>query len=406
MHICFLNNYLSLRGGSERVMFDEANLLREAGHQVSFFGRRGDHDLEQTHADFYPPAINLLELPWAEKLRHGWQVITNPATARAFNRFLDAVRPQILHAHNIYGGLTTAVLEVARARGLPVVLTAHDYKLVCPSYLALAHSQPCQACDGGCFYQCLRRRCHKSSLLASALYTAEAYWASWGRKYASVQAFLCPSQFMRQRLLDNGFPPDKVQYLPNAVDIEHLQPAYGLGEYALFVGRLSPEKGISTLLRAIEGLPIPLHIVGDGPLREVLAAQVEREGLQAQVTFLGRLTGEKLAAAYRHAAFVVMPSMCYENAPLVALEAYAHGKPLLGSRLGGLPEIIDHEVTGLLFPASDAEALRSCLERLWSEPELWGEWGQAGRRKVESHFSPASHLTALCRIYSSLLPTP
>jgi glycosyltransferase involved in cell wall biosynthesis len=235
---------------------------------------------------------------------------------RAFRRFLDKVKPDLLHAHIIYGALTTAVLDTARAAGIPVVLTAHDYKLVCPSYLALDHGRTCTACKGGRFYHCLLKRCHKSSLPASALYTAEAYLAAWGRKYDVVRRIICPSRFMRQMHLDNGFAPERLVYLPNFVETYSIKPACGEGSYALYIGRLSQEKGVATLLRAMEGLDIPLRIVGDGPLREALEEQVRRSGLGERVVFAGYRTGDDLAREYRNAAFLVIPSECFENAPM------------------------------------------------------------------------------------------
>ena len=158
----------------------------------------------EVHADLRRAAARACHadrLAGLDKWRHALRVVYNPGIGRAFRRFLDAVQPRLLHAHNIYGGLTTAVLDVARDAGLPVVLTAHDYKLVCPSYLALDHGRVCTACEGGRFYRCLLKRCHKSSLAASALYTAEAYLAAWGRKYAVVRRILCASRFMHRRLL-------------------------------------------------------------------------------------------------------------------------------------------------------------------------------------------------------------
>ena len=168
MRVAYLNNYLSLRGGSERVMFDEAALLRRRGHDVSFFSRRGPKDIEHEHAGFYLPNVVIEELHGWAKARRAFQVVYNPAMGRAFRKFLRAVRPQVLHAHNIYGGLTTAVLDVARAEGLPTVLTAHDYKLVCPSYRALARGNRAR-----------RARAAGSIVACSGAATRTAWWPRW-----------------------------------------------------------------------------------------------------------------------------------------------------------------------------------------------------------------------------------
>lgn len=401
--VCFLNNHLYLRGGSERVMFEEAALLRRHGHDVSFFGCRGPDDLEPAHAEFHPPRVDIAQLTGPGRWRHAWRVVYNPANGRAFHRFLDAVRPGLLHAHNIYGGLTTAVLDVARKAALPVVLTVHDYKLVCPSYLALDHGRVCTACAGGRFHQCALRRCHKSSLTASALYTAEAYLAAWGRKYAPVRRFLCPSRFMQRTLLDNGYAAERVVYLPNSVDTAGVDPAAGDGAYVLYVGRLSAEKGVRTLLRAAQTLDLPLRVVGDGPLRGELEAEARRPGLQGRVTFTGHRSGEALAREFRDAAFLVLPSEWHENAPMSALEAFAHGKPILGADLGGIPELVVPGQTGMLFPPGDADALREGMARLWRDRPGRIALGRAARRRAETDFSPGRHLKELLEVYEHCL---
>ena len=403
MHVAYLNNYLSLRGGSERVMFEEAAMMRRRGHEVSFFSRRGPKDVDHAHAEFYLPNVVIEELHGWAKARRAFQVVYNPAMGRAFRNFLRAVRPQVLHAHNIYGGLTTAVLDVARAEGLPVVLTVHDYKLVCPSYRALARGRTCTACRGGRFYHCLLRRCHKDSLVASLVYTAEACFTTWGRKYDPVRYFICPSRFMRDTLLANGYAPERVLHLPNAIDAGAIVPTPGHGAYALYSGRLSPEKGLLTLLQAMVGLSLPLRIAGDGPLREELEGVAERNGLRDRVAFTGHLTGPDLARQYRDAAFVVLPAEWHENAPIAVLEAFAHGKPVVGSALGGIPELVEEGRTGRLFPAGDAAALRECLADLWNNPAAWGEMGSAGRRRIVSEFSAERHAESLLALYDRVL---
>jgi glycosyltransferase involved in cell wall biosynthesis len=401
--ICLLNNHLYLRGGAERVLFEEAELLRQNGHEVLFFGCRGPADLVTEHARYYPPTVPIDGLRGLEKWSHSPKVVYNRAHGRAFRRFLGETKPQLIHAHNIYGALTSAVLDTAKDAGIPVLLTVHDYKLVCPSYLALDHGRVCKACTGGRFHHCLLKRCHKSNLAASAVYTAEAYLTKLGRKYDVVRHLLSPSRYMRQTLLENGYSPERVLHVPNFVDSSRIQPTPGEGTPALYVGRLSPEKGIPTLLKAIRGLERPLHIVGGGPLRNALEQEAREQGLQDLVRFKGHLSGDALADEYRRAAFVVVPSEWYENAPMVVLEAFAHGKAVVGADIGGIPELVAPDRTGLLFPPGDAEALREAMLRLWKDPESRRAMGQAARGRVEHEFSPETHLQTLERIYEDCL---
>lgn len=403
MPVCFLNNHLYLRGGAERVMFEEAALLRRRGHAACFFGCRGPDDIERTHAALYPKGVDLARLRGLGKWRHACRVIYNPAIGRSFRRFLDVARPGLLHAHNIYGGLTSAVLDAAREAGLPVVMTAHDYKPICPSYLGLDRGRVCAACTGGRFYHCLLKRCHKSSLAASAIYTAEAYFAAWGHKYDSVRRLVCPSRYLLRRFLENGYAPGRLVHLPNFVATETVAPSFGEGVGALYVGRLSPEKGLQTLLRALKPLDVPLRIVGEGPLRGALEEQIDGEGLRGRVTFAGYRSGADLAREYCAAAFLVMPSEWCENAPVSVLEAFAHGKPVVGADLGGIPELVVPGQTGLLFPPGDADALRDRLETLARDRALRVQLGRAARRRAETDFSPDRHLEGLLAIYEHCL---
>lgn len=287
MHVTMANNYLYLRGGSERVMYEEAAVLQRQGHGVSFFGRLRAEDGPDAHGGLLPPLVDLEALSLRGKIAHAPRLIYSRDTGRRFQRFLDVERPDIIHGHNIYGGLTTAICDAARRRGIPMVLTLHDYKLACPSYLMLNHGRVCEECVPGKFYRCIGNRCHKHSLVSSLIYGAEAYFNAWLRKYRHIRLFLCPSRFLLGKMAAAGIPNDRLRYLPNAVAVEQYAPDYDGTDYLLYVGRLSAEKGIYTLLHAMRDVDAPLAILGDGPLRPELEAFVARAGLAERVRFLG-----------------------------------------------------------------------------------------------------------------------
>ena len=194
--------------------------------------------------------------------------------ARCFLRFLEAAKPDIVHAHNIYGGLTTSILDAARKQRVPVVMTLHDYKLICPSYLMLNRGAVCEDCKGGRFIHCLLNRCHKESLTASGVYCLESYLNRWLHKYDTIRYFICPSMFSLRKHAEHGIPRDRLLHIPNFVNAIEQEPRYEDGGYALFVGRLSREKGIATLLAAAKGLDVPVRLAGDGPLTTELQSFV------------------------------------------------------------------------------------------------------------------------------------
>lgn len=330
MKVLLANNYFYMRGGAERVMFNDLRALELHGCEVIPFSAADPANLSSGHSAGFARGVDVHAVTALRRLRAAREAIHCRRTARAFAERLDEVRPDVIHCHNIYGRLTTSILPVARERGIPAVMTVHDYKLVCPSYLMLRNGKPCSACLDGHYYRCAVHRCHKGSLAGSAVYAAEALYARAAGSYDAISAFLCPSRFIAGLLIKSGIDASRVVYHPNAVDPELYEPRLE-GDYALFTGRLSHEKGIATLLEAVKGTGIPLRIAGTGPLMDSLKEKAAKEGISG-VTFEGHCTGDRLTALYRNAAMVVVPSEWFENAPMVILEAFAYGKPVVWER--------------------------------------------------------------------------
>jgi glycosyltransferase involved in cell wall biosynthesis len=402
MRIAMANNYYYIRGGAERVLFEEKNILEAHGHQVPVFSQSHPDNESSQYSDYYRPFKDWRNISQFQKVPMALNLMYDRRTARGFNRFLEAVGPDITHAHNIYGGLTTSILDIAQRKGVPVVMTLHDYKLICPSYSMLNRGTVCEDCKGGRFIHSLLNTCHKESLTASGVYCIESYLNKWLHKYDTIRYFICPSMFSLTKHAEHGVPRDRLLHIRNFVNFATHKPQYDDGRYALFVGRLSKEKGVLTLLAAVENLDVPVRIVGDGPLKS------EYEGFVAErkmkhVTFEGYKSGDNLKRLYENAAFLVIPSEWYENAPMTVLEAYAYGKPVIGSRIGGIPEMIDHGRTGLLFAMGDAGWLTECIRKLWLDKSLCRQMGHATHDKVEREFSSEVHYEHLMEVYKKLL---
>jgi len=402
MHIAMANNYYYIRGGAERVLFEEKKILEEHGHQVPVFSQTHPQNEFSEFSDYYCPFKDWRNISRFQKVPMALNLMYDRRTARGFNRFLEATESNIVHAHNIYGGLTTSILDIAKRRGVPVVMTLHDYKLICPSYAMLNRGIVCEGCRNGRFIHCLLNTCHKESLMASGVYCMESYLNKWLHKYDTIRYFICPSMFSLRKHAEHGIPQDRLLNIRNFINLATFEPQYEDGKYALFVGRLSKEKGILTLLTAVEHLDVPVRIVGDGPLK------AEYEGFVAEhrlnhVTFEGYKSGNDLKQLYENAAFLVIPSEWYENAPMTILEAYAFGKPVIGSHIGGIPEMIDDEKTGMLFEMGDAGRLAECIGNLWSNKSLCRQMGHAARDKVEREFSSELHYEHLMELYRNLL---
>jgi glycosyltransferase involved in cell wall biosynthesis len=404
MRILIANNYHYLRGGSERVMFEEIDALTACGHQVATFSVPGPRDLPSPRFFGAPEIPEASETSLLGKALRFRRMIANPAVRTAFARALDEFRPDVVHFHNIYGRLTPVVAELTRDRRIPSLLTAHDYKLICPSYLRLDDGKPCSACSYGHYGPAFTHRCHKGSRLYSMLYGLESFLNVRAGRYDGLFAILCPSEFMLRSLAAKGIARHRLRLLRNCLaPSSTAPPAATPGDYILYAGRVSPEKGIACLLRAVEGLDASLVIAGDGPDSAPLKRWVEARGLSARVRFAGHCTGDELRRVMAGALFAVVPSECLENAPMTILEVFALGKPVVGSDVGGIPELVIPGSTGTLFPPGDVARLREALAEMLASPARRLELGERARAFVEERFSRATHVRGLLDAYQEAL---
>ncbi len=410
MRIAITNNYYYLKGGAERVLFEEKKILEAHGHQVCVFAQAHPRNEPSPYSDYFPPFKDWRETRGPAKAAMAMSIMYDRRAARCFLSFLEAAQPDVVHAHNIYGGLTTSILDVARKKNVPVVMTLHDYKLICPSYLMLSRGAVCEDCKEGRFIHCLLNRCHKESLTASGVYCLESYLNRWLHRYDTIRCLICPSMFSLRKHAEHGIPRDRLLHIPNFADAAGqsregrlaAKSRWENGRYALFVGRLSGEKGISTLLAAAKNPEVPVRIAGDGPLTAELQSFARNNGMN-HVTFEGYKSGADLQRLYEDAAFLVLPSQCYENAPMSILEAYAYGKPVIGSRIGGIAEMVEHGRTGLQFAPGNANELADCMRTLWLDEPLRAQMGRAARDKIEREYSAEAHYERLMDVYRRLL---
>jgi glycosyltransferase involved in cell wall biosynthesis len=400
MRIALVNNYYYLRGGSERVLYGDREALIAAGHEVLPFAPQDERNFPAASSGFFPPVTDYAQTSRVGAFKAAFNIVYSPTVGRAFAAFLDDFRPDLIHCHNIYGRLTTAVLDQAKLRKIPTVLSVHDLKLVCPAYLGLRQGQPCMLCKDGGYWRCVRWKCHKQSRAGSLVYASEAFFNRAAGKYDVVARFLCPSRFMQQALIDAGIPAERAVYHPNALHPAQYEPCFQPGEYVLFAGRLSPEKGILTLLKAVERTKIPLRIAGTGPLEPTLRAHIAERQIPVQME--GHCGGDQLAELYRHAAFTVLPSEQYENASMSVLESFAYGKPVLASRIGGNPELVRDGESGRLFTPGNVEELATAMRSMWANKDELVMMGKRGRSLIQQAFAQEKRLTDMLEIYRNV----
>ncbi len=403
MRVLTANKFYYVKGGAERYLFELKRILEERGVDVVPFAMLDDANEPSDYSDLFVSHEGFEGAgSLAARFRAAGRVIYSVEARRKIEALVDRARPDVAHLHNIAHQLSPSVIAGLRGRGVPVVQTLHDYKLVCPSYQMMVGGENCERCRGGRYYNVVARRCMKGSLARSLTVCLEAYLHRFLRTYADgVRLFIAPSRSLRDRMIDHGVDPDRIVHLPYSIALDSYEPRYGYdaGGYAMYVGRLASGKGLETLLDAAAiARDVSLRIVGTGPLEEELKARALSEGLD-NVEFMGYRTGGDLKTLFSGALFIVVPSECYENSPLTVYEALALGKAVLGSTSGGIPELIEPGATGLLFETGDSEALGEAMRRLSRDPAGAVEMGRAGRRKIERDYAPAIHYERIMDIY-------
>jgi glycosyltransferase involved in cell wall biosynthesis len=333
---------------------------------------------------------------FAKKLKFATKILYSIEAKRKLETLLNDEKPGIAHLHKIPHQISPSIIHILRKRNIPIVMTLHDYKMVCASYRLLTNGKVCEQCSEGKYYWCFINRCAKNSYIKSALNVMEMYLHhKLLHMYDLVDVFISPSKFLKRKMEEMGFKK-RIEYLPNFVNTDEYVPAFDYKEKAIYyAGRLSDEKGLSALIEAAKGVDVKLRIMGDGPLREELE---KRKG--DKTYFTGHLPRQKLKNLARQSMAMVIPSEWCENNPRSLIEAFALGKPVIGARIGGIPELIKDGETGLTFESGSVPDLKRKLNRLvsMSKREI-RDMGKAARRLVEEEFSAEKHYEKLTEKY-------
>ena len=404
MKILMINKFLYRFGGTSASMFNLVDQLHANGHETVLFGMAHENNVPSPYAPYFVSRVDYnRERGFFTKAAEAIRILYSFEAKRKLRQLIRDAHPMIAHCHNIYHQISPSILPVLKDHGIPIVLTAQDYKLLCGNYKMLSHGKICERCCSGAHYHASLQRCMKSAIFPSVVTTIEMSVHRLVGVYDLLDIIIAPSAFLRDKLLTYGFAREKVVHVPNFVDVDAYTPTDEHGGYFVYCGRLIEEKGLKTLLRAMRSVRTgTLLLIGTGPQRQELEALVQEYHLQ-NVKFIGYLTGEALRDAVRNAMFTVLPSEWYENHPVSVLEAFALGKPVIGANIGGIPEIITHGQDGLLFQPGDADELAERIRYLLARPETRVAMGKAARAKVVEKFHSAKHYERILSIYETLL---
>lgn len=405
MRILHVNKFFDFHGGAEVYLHELVRRQRESGHEVHVFATKKPgtppHPDDRFSADYHPYTHSE---GLVQDMKKGLAFVWNRQARAAFSSMLNEVQPDVIHLHNIYHHLSASLLAEIRRRKIPCVQTLHDHKLACPNYKMFTQGSICERCKNGRYLQAVKYQCLSTSFVGNMLGAVEMHLTKMTAAYEkTVQVFFCPSEYLRQTMEVWGEPASKLMYVPNPTEVPHEQASRG-GGYALYAGRLSEEKGVDTLIRAIAPLhDFPLWIAGTGPEEARLKRLADELGA-SHVRFLGFVAPQELAKIRAASEVTLLATRMRENASGAILESLAAGIPVIASRVGGNPELVQEGETGWLAPADDVEAWRAALYRYKSlSPERRAEMGARGRAFIERGRTWKAHQQALDEIYAQVL---
>jgi len=383
--ILIVNKFYYNRGGDCIYSINLEKILKEAGYDVAFFSMSHPKNFESKWSKYWVSEFSAKKFmrPFGDK-----------ETKTKFTKLLDDFKPDIVHLNNIHTQISPIIAELAHNRGIKVAWTLHDHKLICPSYLCLnIKGEICEKCFGGKKNYCTANRCIKNKLLHSFVAQKEA--EKWNRERLEkcTDVFICPSNFLKQRMIQGEFSENKLKVLHNFVDISEPCKSNS-SNYYLYVGRLSREKGVSTLCSVASKLPYKLKIIGSGQIEKELR---EKYKDYEQIKFLGRKSHNEVLEIMANAKFMICPSECYENNPLAVMESLSLNVPVLGANIGGIPELIEQGVNGELFDSGSEKNLENKIEYMMNNEYKFD------KSQIVKKFGKEKHLENLVKIYENVL---
>lgn len=386
MRILLAHNRYRQIGGEDTVLLAEEKLLRRNGHTVIKF-----------------LADNRDKAGLAWQLHVAWQTVWSESSKEKIAETIKLERPDVVHVHNFFPLLTPSIYEACREARVPVVQTLHNFRIICPGALLARNGKPCEDCVTRSSYHAVRHRCYRNSYLGTL---AVSRMVEYHRKRKTwqymVDRYIALTEFGKAKFVQAGLPAGRIVVKPNFVQdpfaASNKFRSFETTRSALFVGRLSNEKGIHTLLRAWRNVDFPLRIAGSGPLKDaILSSELEC------IVYMGLISSEKISQEMQTASFLVMPSEWYEGFPMVLVEAMAHGLPVIASRLGSMVELVENGVTGLHFSPGDGADLAAKIQWAIEHPEDMRRMGLNARKVYELRYTPEENYRQLMSIYETAI---
>lgn len=407
MKILLVNYRYFISGGPEKYMFNIKKLLEDNGHEVIPFSIHSDKNEHSDYSRYFVEPIGGRDVVYFDEVKKTpksiWQMLSRSCYSieveKAIQREITDVRPDLVYIIHFVNKLSPSVIRGAKKMGVPVVLRLSDYFLLCPRFDFLCQKKICEDCLTKGYSSCIKKRCVKGSFFASFVRVLSMKIHQLIRVYDDVDMFITPSEFLKKKLVENGFPKEKIVCIPTftASKTEVGQPQ--VGSYGLYFGRITEEKGVETVVKAYEKMPDRyVKIMGDDSTEEaVRLKQYVADHNLKNIEFLGFKSGAELESIIKGAKFTLIPSIWYDNLPNTALESFQYSKPVIASDIGSLPELVVDGVNGYLFDPYSPDALAEKIQQL--DDENVKILGAASRTRLEEKFAPKTHYDALMNVF-------
>ena len=408
MKILLVNNYYYNRGGDCTYLFSLKKLLEEKGHKVSIFSMNHPNNFDSEYSKYFVSYINydeeIKDVGIYSSLKVLNRTIYSKEARVKIEELIKEERPDIVHLQNIHHHITPSIFYILKKYKIPVVWTLHDYTLICPNTSFLSHGKICERCRKKKFFWPFIVKCKKDSFGASSMAAFETTLHNLIKIDNFVDAFIAPSKFLYDKFLEYGIESDKLVHLNYFTTFNCKCDEISTNDYYLYVGRLSEEKGIKNLIdAALRVNKSKLKIAGAGPLQNELVAYSKARDKNGIIEFLGHKSHEELVVLYKNCKFIVVPSEWYEVSGLIIFEAFVCGKPAIGSRIGGIKELIKDTERGILFETGNNDDLSAAIKFLLNNPNIVEEMGKKARDFVTKELSAAKHYQKLIIIYEQAI---
>lgn len=400
MRVLLVNKFHWNKGGSEKYYFELGELLKQHGHEVAYFSMEDEKNIKTEDKEYFVPKFDLNN---SSKLK-ALDVIYNKENEKIMEKALDEFKPDVVHLNNFQRQLSASIIKPIKKRNIPIVFTAHDVQAICPAITMMDNDKnPCELCMKGKYINCIKKSCNKGSKLKSALGAIEGYYYRNHKIYTDkIDYIITPSEFYKTKFIEDGINPNKIQAIHNSIEMNDYNVETQDDGYALYFGRLSKEKGILNLINAFAKCDKGnLYIAGEGPEKENIEKIIKENKLEDRVKLLGFLNKEQMTDVTRKCKFVVVPSIWYENCPYSVLETLAIGKPIIGSNMGEIPELVIDNENGFIY--NTVEELTEKMNTLFENQDLVNQFSKKSKELAKQNYDREVYYNKLKQIYDKVI---